>query len=105
MNVVNGGAHADNNLDIQEFMIVPAGFDRFEDALRAGVETFHHLKKLLSSRGKATNVGDEGGCAPSLENGDEALAHLLGAITKASYKQGEQNCLARDVAAAEGVDN
>jgi len=104
MNVVNGGAHADNNLDIQEFMIVPAGFDRFEDALRAGVETFHHLKKLLSSRGKATNVGDEGGFAPSLDSGDEALSLLMEAIGKAGYKAGEQMFLALDVAATEFYD-
>ncbi len=104
MNVVNGGAHADNNLDIQEFMIVPAGFERFEDALRAGVETFHHLKKLLHSRGKATNVGDEGGFAPSLENADEALGLLMEAIGKAGYKPGEQMYLALDVAASEFFD-
>jgi len=104
MNVINGGSHADNNLDIQEFMIVPAGFERFEDALRAGVETFHHLKKLLASRGKATNVGDEGGFAPSLDNGDEALALLLEAIGKAGYKAGEQIFLALDVAASEFFD-
>jgi enolase len=104
MNVINGGAHADNNLDIQEFMIVPAGFDRFEDALRAGVETFHHLKKLLASKGKATNVGDEGGFAPSLESADEALSLLLEAITKAGYKPGEQIYLALDVAASEFFD-
>ncbi|MEJ7598607.1 MAG: phosphopyruvate hydratase [Kofleriaceae bacterium] len=104
MNVVNGGAHADNNLDIQEFMVVPAGFDRFEDALRAGVETFHHLKKLLSSRGKATNVGDEGGFAPSLESGDEALALLMEAIGNAGYKAGEQMFLALDVAVTEFYD-
>ncbi len=104
MNVINGGAHADNPLDIQEFMIAPAGFDRFEDALRAGVEVFHNLKKLLSSRGKATNVGDEGGFAPSLENGDEALALLIEAIGKAGYKAGEQIFLALDVAASEFFD-
>ncbi len=104
MNVINGGAHADNNLDVQEFMIVPAGFDRFEDALRAGVETFHHLKKLLSSRGKATNVGDEGGFAPSLESGDEALDLLMEAIGNAGYKAGEQMFLATDVAASEFYD-
>src|SRR5690349_16007636 len=77
MNIINGGAHADNNLDIQELMIVPAGFERFEDALRAGVETFHHLKKLLAGRGKVTAVGDEGGFAPSLDSHDEALALLI----------------------------
>jgi enolase len=104
MNVINGGAHADNNLDIQEFMIVPAGFAAFDDALRAGVEVFHHLKKLLSSRGKATNVGDEGGFAPSLDSADEALSLLLEAIGKAGYKPGEQIYLALDVAASEFFD-
>jgi enolase len=104
MNIINGGAHADNNLDIQEFMIAPAGFDRFEDALRAGVETFHHLKKLLSSRGKATNVGDEGGFAPSLESADEAIGIVLEAIGKAGYKAGEQIFLALDCAASEFFD-
>jgi enolase len=104
MNVINGGAHADNNLDIQEFMIVPAGFERFEDALRAGVEVFHNLKKLLSSRGKATNVGDEGGFAPSLDSGDEALSLLIEAIGKAGYEPGKQISLALDVAASELLD-
>ena len=104
MNVINGGAHADNNLDIQEFMIAPAGFDRFEDALRAGVEVFHHLKKLLSSRGKATNVGDEGGFAPSLDSADEAIGIVLEAIGKAGYKAGEQIFLALDCAASEFFD-
>jgi enolase len=101
MNIINGGAHADNNLDIQEFMIAPAGFDRFSDALRAGVEIFHHLKKLLSARGKATNVGDEGGFAPSLDSADEAMTLILEAIGKAGYKAGEQIFLALDVAASE----
>lgn len=101
MNIINGGAHADNNLDIQEFMIAPAGFDRFGDALRAGVEIFHNLKKLLSSRGKATNVGDEGGFAPSLDSADEAMTLILEAIDKAGYKAGEQIFLALDVAASE----
>src|SRR3954466_875845 len=104
MNVINGGAHADNNLDIQEFMIVPAGFDQFEDALRAGVEVFHNLKKLLHSRGKATNVGDEGGFAPSLDNADEALTLLLEAIGKAGYEPGKQIFVALDVAASELFD-
>jgi enolase len=101
MNIINGGAHADNNLDIQEFMIAPAGFDRFSDALRAGVEIFHHLKKLLSSRGKATNVGDEGGFAPSLDSADEAMTLILEAIEKAGYRAGEEIFLALDVAASE----
>jgi enolase len=104
MNVINGGAHADNNLDIQEFMIVPAGFERFEDALRAGVETFHNLKKLLSSHGKATNVGDEGGFAPNIDSGDEALSLLMEAITKAGYEPGKQIFIALDVAASELFD-
>jgi enolase len=104
MNIVNGGAHADNNLDIQEFMIAPSGFDRFEDALRAGVEVFHHLKKLLTSQGKTTAVGDEGGFAPSFDSADQAIAVILEAITKAGYKVGEQIGLALDVAATEFYD-
>jgi enolase len=104
MNIINGGAHADNNLDIQEFMIAPAGFDRFEDALRAGVEVFHNLKKLLASRGKATNVGDEGGFAPSLDSGDEALSLIMEAIAKAGYEPGKQIYVALDVAASELFD-
>jgi len=104
MNIINGGAHADNNLDIQEFMIAPAGFDDFEDALRAGVEVFHNLKKLLSARGKATNVGDEGGFAPSLESSDEAIQLVLEAIGKAGYEAGKQIFLALDVAASELFD-
>ncbi|HEY4242500.1 MAG TPA: phosphopyruvate hydratase [Kofleriaceae bacterium] len=101
MNIVNGGAHADNNLDIQELMIVPAGFERFEDGLRAGVETFHHLKKLLHAQGKATNVGDEGGFAPSFDNAEQAMDVILEAIGKAGYQAGEQIFLALDVAASE----
>jgi enolase len=104
MNIINGGAHADNNLDIQEFMIAPAGFDAFGDALRAGVEVFHHLKKLLTKKGKATNVGDEGGFAPSLDSSEEALNLILEAIAKAGYKAGEQIFLALDVAASEFFD-
>jgi enolase len=104
MNIINGGAHADNNLDIQEFMIVPAGFGSFEDALRAGVEVFHHLKKILSEAGKVTAVGDEGGFAPSLEGADEALSTILRAIEKAGYRAGEQIFLALDVAASEFYD-
>jgi enolase len=101
MNVINGGAHADNNLDVQEFMIVPAGFDNFSDALRAGVETFHHLKKTLHDRKLVTAVGDEGGFAPSLDNNAEALDLILEAIKKAGYRAGEQIFLALDVAASE----
>ena len=101
MNVINGGAHADNNLDVQEFMIVPAGFDTFSDALRAGVETFHHLKKILSERKLTTAVGDEGGFAPDLRSNSEALDLILQAIEKAGYKAAEQMYVALDVAASE----
>ena len=101
MNVINGGAHADNNLDIQEFMIVPAGFDTFGEALRAGVEIFHALKKVLKDRGLVTAVGDEGGFAPSLSGNEEALKLILEATGKAGYKAGEQVFFALDVAASE----
>src|SRR5712691_8219355 len=99
MNVINGGVHADNHLDIQEFMIVPAGFDTFSDALRAGVETFHHLKKILHDKKLTTAVGDEGGFAPDLKSNREALDLILIAIEKAGYKPGEQIFLGLDVAA------
>src|SRR5438045_1848112 len=101
MNVINGGAHADNNLDVQEFMIIPAGFSTFSDALRAGVETFHALKKTLHDRKLTTSVGDEGGFAPDLKSNAEALDLILTAIEKAGYKAGEQIYLALDSAASE----
>ena len=101
MNVINGGAHADNGLDIQEFMIVPHGFSSFRETLRAGVETFHHLKKILTSRKMITAVGDEGGFAPQLESNEAALAVLLEAIDAAGYKAKEQISLALDVASSE----
>lgn len=101
MNVVNGGAHADNNLDVQEFMLVPSGLPTFSDALRAGVETFHALKSILADRGLSTSVGDEGGFAPSLTSNDEALSLLLEAIEKAGYQPGDDFFLAVDVAASE----
>src|SRR5438105_5537060 len=101
MNVINGGAHADNNLDVQEFMIIPAGFDTFSDALRAGVETFHALKKTLHDKKLTTSVGDEGGFAPDLESNAEALDLILTAIEKAGYKPGEQIFLGLDAAASE----
>jgi enolase len=104
MNIINGGAHADNNLDIQEFMIAPAGFDTFGESLRAGIEIFHHLKKQLQKKGKVTNVGDEGGFAPSLDSAEEAISVILEAIAKAGYKAGEQVFLALDVAASEFFD-
>src|SRR6202008_322284 len=83
MNIINGGVHADNSLDIQEFMIVPAGLARFSDALRCGAEIFHHLKKILHGRGLATAVGDEGGFAPDLPSNEAALAVILEAVTAA----------------------
>ncbi len=101
MNVINGGAHADNTLDVQEFMIVPAGFDSFCEALRAGVETFHHLKKILQDKKHVTSVGDEGGFAPNLAGTSEALDYILKAIEKAGYRAGEDMYLALDVAASE----
>jgi enolase len=105
MNVINGGAHADNNLDIQEFMIVPVGFDTFAEALRAGSEVFHALKKLLHEKGLVTAVGDEGGFAPNLGSNAEALDFLLRAVEKAGYKAGDQVALALDVAASELFEN
>jgi enolase len=104
MNIINGGAHADNNLDVQEFMIAPAGFPTFAEALRAGVETFHHLKQLLKSREKVTAVGDEGGFAPSLDDSEQAMSLTLEAIENAGYRPGEQIFLALDVAASEFYD-
>src|SRR5438132_2623008 len=104
MNVINGGEHADNNLDVEEFMIVPAGFDTFNDALRAGVETFHHLKKTLHDKGLNTAVGDEGGFAPDLKSNAEALDLILTAIEKAGYNAGEEIFLAIDAAASEFFD-
>jgi enolase len=101
MNVINGGAHADNTIDFQEFMIVPGGFPTFREGLRAGVETFHALKSVLKSKGHSTNVGDEGGFAPNLRAWEETLDTLLVAIEKAGYKAGEQIALALDVAASE----
>ncbi len=101
MNVINGGAHADNNLDVQEFMLIPAGFPSFSEALRAGVETFHQLKKLLHDKGLTTSVGDEGGFAPNLGSNAEALEFIVKAIEKAGYKPGEQIWLGLDTAASE----
>jgi enolase len=104
MNVINGGMHADNNLDVQEFMIIPAGFATFSDALRAGVETFHHLKKILHDKKLTTAVGDEGGFAPDLKTNAEALDLILTAIEKAGYRPAEQIYLGLDVAASEFYD-
>jgi enolase len=101
MNIVNGGAHADNTLDPQEFMIVPHAAETFADALRMGVEVFHHLKAILKKKKMATSVGDEGGFAPDLRSSEEALELILDAIKAAGYKPGTQISLALDVAASE----
>jgi enolase len=101
MNIMNGGAHADNNLDLQEFMIVPAGAESFSKSLRMGVETFHSLKSLLKKRGYSTGVGDEGGFAPNVKSNEEAIELILDAVEKAGYKAGQQVYLALDVAASE----
>ena len=101
MNVINGGAHADNNVDFQEFMLVPLGAPRFSEALRMGVETFHTLKKVLTKRGYNTAVGDEGGFAPNLKSNVEALEVLLEAIQAAGYRPGQDIAIALDPAASE----
>jgi enolase len=104
MNIVNGGQHADNSVDVQEFMVMPLGFERFSDALRAGVEIFHHLKKVLASKKLNTAVGDEGGFAPDLASNQDALDLIMQAIETAGYRPGEQICIALDVAATEFYD-
>ena len=101
MNIINGGAHADNNVDIQEFMVVPVGAERFSEGLRMGAEVFHALRKVLSERGLNTNVGDEGGFAPDLESNTAALEMIMRAIEAAGYKPGEDLCIALDAAASE----
>jgi enolase len=100
MNIINGGAHADSGLDIQEFMVAPVGFGSFSEALRAGVETFHKLKKLLKDEGHTTGVGDEGGFAPHLSTNEEALSFVARAIEAAGYRPGEQIVIALDCAAS-----
>jgi enolase len=104
MNIVNGGAHADNSIDLQEFMVMPLGFTRFSDALRCGAEIFHNLKKVLHDKKLNTSVGDEGGFAPDLKSNREALDLIMTAIEKAGYKPGEQVRIALDAAATEFYD-
>ncbi len=105
MNIINGGAHADNNVDLQEFMVLPVGFDSFSEALRAGTEIFHALKSVLKGHGLSTAVGDEGGFAPDLRSNVEALDTILEAIGKAGYHAGEDVLLGLDVASSEFHDN
>lgn len=104
MNIINGGSHADNSIDFQEFMIVPYGAKTFSEALRMGAETFHHLKNVLKQKGYSTNVGDEGGFAPNLKSNEEAIETILSAIKKAGYKAGKQIGIALDVASSEFYD-
>jgi enolase len=104
MNVLNGGAHADNDVDVQEFLIVPLGFQSFTDAIRCGVEVFHNLKKVLQAKKLATNVGDEGGFAPNLKSNAEALDLIVEAVGKAGYELGRQVWIALDPAASEMFD-
>jgi len=101
MNILNGGVHASSNVDVQEFMVVPHGFDSFPRALRAGVETYHALKSVLKEEGLLSGVGDEGGFAPNLPRNEDGLRHVLGAIERAGYTPGEQISIALDCAAEE----
>lgn len=101
MNILNGGSHADNSIDFQEFMIMPLGAKSFSQALKMGSEIFHHLKKVLTEKGYSTNVGDEGGFAPNLKSNEEAIETVLLAIEKAGYKPGDEVCIALDPAASE----
>jgi len=104
MNIINGGAHADNNVDFQEFMIMPVGAESFSEGLRAGAEIFHSLKSVLKKRGYSTSVGDEGGFAPNLKSNEEAIETILEAVEKAGYTAGEDILLALDPAASEFFD-
>ncbi len=101
MNILNGGSHADNKIDIQEFMVMPFGAESFSEGLRWGTEIFHHLKNVLKSRGMSTNVGDEGGFAPNLGSNEEAIQVVIEAIEKAGYKAGEDVYIALDAASSE----
>ena len=104
MNILNGGAHADNKVDVQEFMIMPVGAKRFSEGLRMGAEVFHHLKAVLKAKGLSTNVGDEGGFAPDLKSNEDALKLVMQAIEKAGYKPGDDIVLALDCASTEFYD-
>lgn len=104
MNILNGGSHADNSIDFQEFMIMPLNADRFSEGLRMGTEVFHHLKNVLQSKGYSTNVGDEGGFAPNIKSNQEAIEVILVAIEKAGYKPGDDFYIAMDAAASEFYD-
>src|SRR5690606_38050872 len=101
MNILNGGAHADNSIDFQEFMVMPFGAHTFAEGLQMGTEIFHHLKKVLKDKGYSTNVGDEGGFAPNIKSNEEAIETVLLAIEKAGFKPGEDVYITMDAAATE----
>jgi enolase len=101
LNIINGGAHANNSVDFQEYMIIPKGFTEFNEGLRASTEIYHHLKKIINDMGESTAVGDEGGFAPNLKNNEEPIEIIMQAIEKAGYKAGEQIVIALDVASSE----
>ncbi|RLA77459.1 MAG: phosphopyruvate hydratase [Epsilonproteobacteria bacterium] len=104
LNIINGGEHANNSVDFQEYMIMPVGFEKFSDGLQASAEVYHHLKKIIDDMGESTAVGDEGGFAPNLKSNEEPLSVIVEAITKAGYKPGEEIAIALDVAASELVN-
>jgi enolase len=104
MNILNGGAHADNGIDFQEFMVMPVGAETFSESLRMGTEVFHHLKSVLKKEGLSTNVGDEGGFAPNIKSNEDALKYVLRAIESAGYKPGEDIYIAMDAASSEFYD-
>ncbi|MBD3789237.1 MAG: phosphopyruvate hydratase [Campylobacterales bacterium] len=105
LNIINGGEHANNSVDFQEYMIMPIGFDRFSEGLRASAEVYHHLKKIIDAMGESTAVGDEGGFAPNLKSNEEPIQVIMQAIEKAGYKAGEQIAIALDVAASELIND
>lgn len=105
LNIINGGSHADNSVDFQEYMIMPLGFNTFRDALRASAEVYQHLKNILKENGHITSIGDEGGFAPNLKNNEEPIEYILKAIKRAGYKDGEDIALALDVASSEFVND
>ena len=105
LNIINGGEHANNSVDFQEYMVMPVGFDRFSEGLRASAEVYHNLKKIIDGMGESTAVGDEGGFAPNLKSNEEPIQVIMQAIEQAGYKPGEQICIALDVAASELIND
>ncbi len=105
LNIINGGEHANNSVDFQEYMVMPVGFDRFSEGLRASAEVYHHLKKIINDMGESTAVGDEGGFAPNLKSNEEPIQVIMQAIEKAGYKPGEEIAIALDVAASELIND